>query len=455
MANEVEIVISSKDNSSAGFRSAQQSADKTKKSFSDLGDSTDDLATKSATAYGATGALSSGIELSRMKAVKHAEALGKQATALQATADAAETKLETMKEAAEADGKVTAAEEAQIKTQERIVKSTQDAADAKAKEAEAAMNAATEESKLQTALMGTGLAFDALSGVTDAATLIFKQQIITKVRDTAATITHRTATIASSAATKAATAAQWALNIAMRANPIGLVITAVVALVAAIVIAYKRSETFRAIVQAAGRAAVAAFRSVLNAVNSVISFIRRNWPILLAIITGPIGIAVLLVIRNFERIKSFVSAIPGFFYNVFNRVKGAIVNAVSSAVGWAIGKLESLVNFAGSIPGRVKDAIGSINPFAHGGVTGAAGGGPRSGRVLVGEQGPELVNLPAGSRVIPNGATRQLLGGAGSGGLVQITIDSAGSKMDQLLLEVLRKSIRINGGNVQVVLGSS
>jgi hypothetical protein len=50
--------------------------------------------------------------------------------------------------------------------------------------------------------------------------------------------------------TAVVTAAQWAWNLAMEANPIGLIIIAVVALVAAIVIAYKNSETFRKIVQA-------------------------------------------------------------------------------------------------------------------------------------------------------------------------------------------------------------
>jgi hypothetical protein len=47
------------------------------------------------------------------------------------------------------------------------------------------------------------------------------------------------------------TAAQALLNAVMALNPITLIVIALIALVAAIVIAYKRSETFRAIVQAA------------------------------------------------------------------------------------------------------------------------------------------------------------------------------------------------------------
>jgi hypothetical protein len=51
------------------------------------------------------------------------------------------------------------------------------------------------------------------------------------------------------------TAAQWALNVALSANPIGLVITAVGALIGGLIYAYKHSENFRAAI--AGMAEVA------------------------------------------------------------------------------------------------------------------------------------------------------------------------------------------------------
>ena len=49
-------------------------------------------------------------------------------------------------------------------------------------------------------------------------------------------------------ATKAWTAVQWLLNAALTANPIGIVIAVIAALVAGIIVAYNHSETFRAIV---------------------------------------------------------------------------------------------------------------------------------------------------------------------------------------------------------------
>lgn len=71
------------------------------------------------------------------------------------------------------------------------------------------------------------------------------------VRNTAAMIANRAVTIAVAGAAKAMAAAQWLVNVAMTANPIGLVVAALVALGAGLVIAWKKSETFRNIVKGA------------------------------------------------------------------------------------------------------------------------------------------------------------------------------------------------------------
>ncbi len=92
---------------------------------------------------------------------------------------------------------------------------------------------------------------------------------------------------------------------------------------------------------------------------------------------------------------------------------------------------------------------------AMGGVIGsrAATGGVRGNMTLVGEQGPEIVDLPAGSHVRSNPDTRRLMAGGGGGGPTVLEIRSGGSKTDDLLVEVLQRAIHLRGGNVQVVLG--
>lgn len=59
------------------------------------------------------------------------------------------------------------------------------------------------------------------------------------------------ATAIQTAGTVGATGATWSLNAALRANPIGLVVTALTALGVGFVIAYKKSETFRTVVDGA------------------------------------------------------------------------------------------------------------------------------------------------------------------------------------------------------------
>lgn len=94
--------------------------------------------------------------------------------------------------------------------------------------------------------------------------------------------------------------------------------------------------------------------------------------------------------------------------------------------------------------------------LATGGVVGghAAEGGPRGSLTWVGEQGPELLRLPFGSTVRSNADSRAMVQSAGGGDRpLQLLIRSGGSRMDDLLVEILRRAIQAGGGNVQAVLG--
>jgi len=110
------------------------------------------------------------------------------------------------------------------------------------------------------------------------------------------------------------------------------------------------------------------------------------------------------------------------------------------------------INITASFQSRFLDA-GVTN--AHGGIIGgAATGGSRGGMTWVGEQGPELVRLPYGSTVHSNPDSQRMAGGSGGGAqAVVLDIRSGGSRLDDLLVEVLRHAIRTQGGNVQTVLG--
>lgn len=91
---------------------------------------------------------------------------------------------------------------------------------------------------------------------------------------------------------------------------------------------------------------------------------------------------------------------------------------------------------------------------ATGGVIGAAAtGGVRSNLTMVGEAGPELVRLPAGSSVRSNPDTRRIMNERAVGGAGQLVFKSSGRRVDDLLLEILREAIHDRGGDPVVVLG--
>ncbi|MFC4609719.1 hypothetical protein ACFO9E_18140 [Streptomyces maoxianensis] len=92
---------------------------------------------------------------------------------------------------------------------------------------------------------------------------------------------------------------------------------------------------------------------------------------------------------------------------------------------------------------------------ATGGVVGtAATGGIRSNRVLVGEQGPEIVDLPPGSRVHSNPDTRRMMAGSGGGdgGLLHLTLELGGQEFAEMLIDPLRRAVNRRGG-VQATFG--
>ncbi|MFC9821370.1 hypothetical protein ACFWG6_30820 [Streptomyces erythrochromogenes] len=95
--------------------------------------------------------------------------------------------------------------------------------------------------------------------------------------------------------------------------------------------------------------------------------------------------------------------------------------------------------------------------YAHGGVIGAAGGGPRSRMTLVGEQGPELVDLAPGSRVRSNPDSKRIAAGmaaSSTGGgpiVVQVMLD--GRMVAKAMVDPLQAEVSSRGGNVQQVLG--
>ena len=138
------------------------------------------------------------------------------------------------------------------------------------------------------------------------------------------------------ATTEGITIAQKILNTVMAANPIGIVITVVAALVAALVTLFATNEDFRnkviavweAVKEAASKVfgAIADFFTVTipNAFNGFINFIKSNWQALLLLIVNPFAGAFKLLYDNCgafrEFVDNFVQNIKQFFQNLWNGI---------------------------------------------------------------------------------------------------------------------------------------
>lgn len=148
-------------------------------------------------------------------------------------------------------------------------------------------------------------------------------------------------------------------------GPIGLIIIGITLLVAGLIYAYKHSETFRNIVQGALAAVGKAFHAFLGAVQSVFGWIAGHWKLLLAIITGPIGLAVLFVVSHFAKIKATVQSVFGFITGVIRgagNVLGSIARTIGSAFSTAFGAISGAIS---GVIGGVKSVINGIIGLLH------------------------------------------------------------------------------------------
>lgn len=95
------------------------------------------------------------------------------------------------------------------------------------------------------------------------------------------------------------------------------------------------------------------WNTVIGVVSGFIGWISQNWPMLLAIITGPIGMAVLFVIRHWDSIKqgaaNMIGGLIGFFSGLPGRVAGAVGNMGSLLYDKGRDLINGLINGAGSL----------------------------------------------------------------------------------------------------------
>ncbi|MET8076250.1 hypothetical protein [Streptomyces sp. NPDC005303] len=132
---------------------------------------------------------------------------------------------------------------------------------------------------------------------------------------------------------RTATTAQRGLNTAMKANILGAILALVMPLITKLIDMAMQSKTVQAVMQAAfkiiGQVVGAVMKGASVAINwlidagkNVVNWLKANWPLLVAILTGPVGIAVLAIVKNWDRIKEAVASVRDWIVDKWNAVVG-------------------------------------------------------------------------------------------------------------------------------------
>jgi hypothetical protein len=204
------------------------------------------------------------------------------------------------------------------------------------------------------------------------------------------------------------------------------------------------------------------------------------------------GIFSSMVSEAVAYLESFPARAAGALAGLGGSIRGAVMSAVAGAGSWLVGAGSSIVQglingitsrigslvatasrLAQSIPSIVRQGLDSHSPSR---VMMKVGADTVQGLMVgMSSQEEQLRRQLAGiTNSMTMAGTRGARGGDGAsmgapaGGVrmwpsqpdrsaapMNLTIDSAGSALDEVLVQVLSKAVRVRGGNVQKVLGKS
>lgn len=211
--------------------------------------------------------------------------------------------------------------------------------------------------------------------------------------------------------------------------------------------------------------------------NAIVNFTKQAWQVFVNIIHGVVDFVVWLFM-NFT-LPGIIIGHWNAIVNFTQRAWDAIKHAISSVVDWLVNIGSSMwdgitsgaramanavimiINSMITGINTLIDGINVVNPFhniphipsiSHF----AAGGTSGGGMALVGEMGPELISLSPGTRVHSNSETRKMLGGGSANGdaqVIQLVVSTSGSSVEEFLAEIIRRYVRVKGGDVQAVFG--
>lgn len=153
--------------------------------------------------------------------------------------------------------------------------------------------------------------------------------------------------------TKAMTAAQWLLNVAMNANPIALIVTTIVGLIAIIVLLWTKCEWFR-------EGVMTIITTIWNAIQSAMDFIISIFTTVFNLIWTIVQNYVNFWITVWATIFTVVSTVLTTIWNTIQTVFNFIWGIISGVINSIISAFQKVANVVKSVFTSVKNAISSL-----------------------------------------------------------------------------------------------
>lgn len=198
-----------------------------------------------------------------------------------------------------------------------------------------------------------------VTGASDLMNLAMSSSVVTTTRAKVAAAAHAVTSGVQAAATRTVTVAQRALNLAMRANPIGLAVTAGLLLAGLLVTLYRRSETFRGIVQRAMAVARAGFQLVTGAAQTAVTWVGSK---VQAAVSGSgrvIGTITSAAKTAWDKVTTAVGSLLTKVGSVVSKV-GDIGSKVSGVKTTVVNAFQAMLTPVETIIDAVETLIGKI-----------------------------------------------------------------------------------------------
>ena len=276
---------------------------------------------------------------------------------------------------------------------------------------------------------------------------------LASARATVSSVAHKVAMAASAVVTGTMTAAQWLLNAALSANPIGIVVLAIVALIAIFVLAYQNCDTFREIVDKA-------WEGIKTAVSTVVTWFTTNVPKIWTAAKDAFGKIPKKVSEVVADVKKFVGELPGKIKALFSKAGDWLLQAGKDIIN---GLWDGLKAVWDSVTRWFSDITSKI-PNLKGPASRDAKLLRKNGQLVIGgflhglesRYGDVKDSLAGFTNDLSGSATGSLdltatgsSSGSGSAGpavVVNLDMKFGEREFGRLMVDALRKEVRARGG---------